>query len=91
MKVYFAKLKLKEEPSEEYVSYSFEFWESEEQSGYTAGELDPGKSKYISAQKNDTLALIASRYSKQLTKLRELNPQVKNPDVIDEGQIIRIS
>ena len=91
VKVYFAKLKLKEEPREEYVSYSFEFWESEEQSGYTAGELDPGKSKYISAQKNDTLALIASRYSKQLAKLRELNPQVKNPDVIDEGQIIRIS
>ena len=91
VKVHFAKLRLKEEPREEYVSYSFEFWECEEQSGYTQSELDPDKSKYISAQENDTLALIATRYSKQLADLIRINPQVKNPDSIVKGQIIRIS
>ena len=91
MRAYFASLSLKQEPKEDYISYSFEFWECEEQSGYTQNELDPDKSKYISAQENDTLALIATRYSKQLADLIRINPQVKNPDSIVKGQIIRIS
>lgn len=91
VKVYFAKLSLKEEPREEYVSYSFEFWESEDQTGYTASELDPNKSKYISAEYNDTLALIATRYSKQLDDLAALNPQIASTMVLEEGHIVRIS
>ena len=91
VKVHFAKLKLMQEPREEYVSYSFEFWESEDQSGYTPGDILPDRSKYISAQVNDTLALIATRYEKQLTELIRLNPQITNPDIIDEGQLVRIS
>ena len=91
VKAHFAKLSLKEEPREEYISYSFEFWESEDQTGYTAGTLDPDKVKYISAEYNDTLALIAARYSKELADITALNPQIPNPDVIAEGQIVRIS
>lgn len=91
VKAHFAKLSLKEKPREEYISYSFEFWESEDQTGYTAGTLDPDKVKYISAEYNDTLVLIAARYSKELADLTALNPQIANPDVIAEGQIVRIS
>lgn len=91
VKAHFAKLSLKEKPREEYISYSFEFWESEDQTGYTTGTLDPDKVKYISAEYNDTLALIAARYSKGLADLTALNPQIANPDVIAEGQIVRIS
>lgn len=91
VKVYFAKLKLVQEPREEYVGYSFEFWECEDQSGYTQSSLESDRTKYIAAQKNDTLALIATRYAKQLSEITALNPQVKSPDSIAEGQIIRIS
>lgn len=91
VKVHFAKLRLIQEPREEYVSYSFEFWECEDQSGYTQGVIESERTKYISAQKNDTLALIAARYAKDLTELTALNPQIENPDSIAEGQIVRIT
>ena len=91
VKVYFAKLDLNQEPREEYVSYSFVFWESVDQTGYTASDIDPNKSKYISAKLNDTLALIATRYSKELDDLIALNPQIASTTALDEGQLIRIS
>lgn len=74
-----------------YVSYAFEFWECEDQTGYTAGSLDPNKSKYVSAEYNDTLALIAARYSKELEELLALNPQIASTDVLDKGRLVRIS
>lgn len=91
VKAYFAKLSLKEEPRDEYVRYAFEFWECEDQTGYTAGSLDPNKSKYVSAEYNDTLALIAARYSKEPEELLALNPQIASTDVLDKGRLVRIS
>jgi len=91
VKVHFAKLKLKQEPKQEYVSYSFEFWECPEQTGYTESTPPADKVKYISALSGDSLSTIASRYSKTLASLLSLNPQVSGTDSFAEGQIIRIS
>lgn len=101
---YFTALSLKQEPRQDYVSYTFEFWESYDN---YAGELEKvtentaasaaatavtaDEAKYHTVVSGETMWGIAARYSRTLSDLVELNPQIKNPNVIAVGQKVRIA
>lgn len=126
-KAYFVGLHLKQEPTENYVAYSFEFWEcfdgltnritlarqSAEGTGQTrtaaaagagtavntastgaaadyAAAASTGGAEYYTAAWGDCLWLIAKNYGLSLEKLLALNPQVKNPNLICAGDVIRV-
>lgn len=99
---YFVSLTLEQEPTENYVRYSFEFWED-----YDDYETAPIKLKAASgsdAQTSDTKTQkkthkvtsgetmwgIAGRYGVSLSALIAANPQVKNPNLIYVGDILNI-
>jgi len=96
---YFVELSLRQEPRPDYVSYSFVFWEdlgyyrdaleTQPQSQQTA---QSGKSERLvySVVKGDTLWGIAKTYDTTVEKLLQLNPQIKNPNLIRVGQEVRV-
>jgi FOG: LysM repeat len=98
--VYFSKLGLGMEPREDYVSYYFEFWECFD--GYEAGMLafvakderesapDESKELWYTAVYGDTMWGIANRNAMTLDALMGLNPQVKNPNILYVGDILRV-
>lgn len=100
---YFVALRLEQAPRPDYVRYSFEFWEENSQySGLAAQTVQPvpertgsgggGRSQaaYHTVVKGDTLWALAQRYGLKLAELIELNPQIKNPNLIQVGQEVRI-
>lgn len=46
--------------------------------------------KYYTVKEGDTLSGIANRYNTSVIKLVLLNPQIKDPNLIHPGDIIRI-
>jgi len=98
-KAYFVELSLKQEPRPDYVSYSFVFWEDLEYYSDTVDkqiitqqEMQPGSSGQLvySVVKGDTLWGIAKRHGVTMEQLLQLNPQIKNPNLIRVGQEVRI-
>lgn len=98
---YFAALTLNQEPLENYVSYSFEFWETRNEystsvtaaataveAATTTIETEP---VYYTVVKGDCMWKIANRYGVTLKRLLALNPQVKNPNLIYVGDRIRVA
>lgn len=102
MRAYFAKLSLKQEPKEDYISYSFEFWEytgsvfedaadAIDDTDYGNPVADISRVRYYSAGENETLRSIAQSKGTALSVLQELNPDITNSDaVISYGRLIRI-
>lgn len=103
MRAYFAKLSLKQEPKEDYISYSFEFWEYKgSKFEDLADEMDKtdysdlgsqvlGARYYVVAQEGMTLRLIAEEKSVSLQLLEEVNPTITNPDeVLRIGRLLRL-
>ncbi len=100
---YFVSLSLKQEPSENYVSYTFEFWEgcdkyaqgaekiqaSDRSSGQSAGTAAQ-EQRYHTVSKGETMWGIAKKYGMDLSQLIAKNPQVKNPNLIYTGQKLYI-
>lgn len=102
---YLARLRLREEPTENYVAYSFEFWECYDE--YTPGAkrvtseaAAPGGSRLPEAQRTDEtwytavsgdcLWDIARTHSLTLEALLALNPQIKNPNLLYVGDRVRV-
>ncbi len=102
-RAYFVALSLLQEPCEDYVRYSFEFWECADDE-YEAlirqqsSQSDtPRPQVNISAQElsytvrsGDTLWRIANNYGLSTAELLVLNPQIKNPNLIHAGDIIKL-
>lgn len=100
---YFVSLRLEQEPMRDYVRYSFEFWEEANyysgqvrtwsQSTQTTGspQTVPAQPVYYQVVKGDSLWSIAMRYGLSLSQLIQLNPQIKNPNLIYIGDEVRIS
>ena len=97
---YFVALRLRQEPEENYVAYSFEFWESSDTypaaitpgaapaAAETAGEI--AEPFYITAR-GVTLFQIAKQYGIAISDILAMNPQIRNPNEILSQIRIRIS
>ena len=99
---YFVALRLEQAPRPDYVRYSFQFWEENSQYGglaaQTAGPVRSGETGaggrsqpvYHTVARGETLWALSSRYGVKLEELAALNPQIKNPNLIQAGQEVRI-
>ena len=96
---HFVSLRLEQEPREDYVRYSFVFWEDSGQDaalkkGNPAGKPDTGRSTdavWHTVTQGDTLWAIAKRRGLSMEQLLALNPGIKNPDLIRVGEKVRVS
>ena len=101
---YFVSLQLNQVPTEDYVSYSFEFWECcdyykeslELLTPEHAGTADKSEQRsaagaeYYTAVWGDCLWNIAIAHGLSLDQLLELNPQIRNPNILYVGDVIRV-
>lgn len=97
---YFVELSLRQEPRPDYVSYTFTFWEDlayydarlqqVQSGGQEAQETGQGGAVFHTVVKGDTLWAIALRYGVGVDELIGLNPQIKNPNLIQVGQEVRV-
>jgi LysM repeat protein len=100
---YFVSLNVNNEPAEDFVSYSFEFWECYDgyeskiktltgvapQPSVTAGLRE--EARYYTVVSGDCLWNIAVKNGMSLNELLALNPQFKNPNLIYPGDVVRLS
>lgn len=103
-KAYFVGLTLGQEPREDYVRYTFEFWEccdrydsagrtvtaTETGSGAEAEAAAP-EERWHQVVQGESLWAIAAKYGVELNALIALNPQIKNPNLIYVGQKVRVA
>ena len=99
-KAYFVSLRLKQEPEENFVAYSFAFWECYD--GYNSGvkaqtaaaaaaaETAKNTAEYHTAVYGDCLWNIARDNGLTLAELLALNPQIRNPNVLMVGDRVRV-
>lgn len=91
---YFAALELRQEPTENYVRYSFEFWECYE--GYTRGlvqveEAGGGEDIFHTVTGGETIWDVADRYGVSPEEIVAQNPQIKNIAKPGGGTVIRMA
>ncbi len=91
---YLVNLRLEQEPRTDYVKYSFEFWECYNgysgQSGAAAASTLSGGAVYYTVLQGDSLWKIAQTYSTTVSAIQALNPSLKNPNLIQVGQVLRV-
>lgn len=101
--VYFVALALTQEPRKDYVRYTFTFWETYSRYRDTlapAGASDEGSAPQTeggttapggrthTVVQGETLWGIAQAWGVTLGELLAKNPQLKNPNVIQPGQVL---
>lgn len=101
-RAWFVKLRLNQEPREDYVSYEFEFWECFD--GYekqltpvpraeqptTPAETAAERKSHVIVQ-GDTLWGLARANGLTLSELLALNPQIRNPNIYYCGDLVYLS
>lgn len=98
---YFVSLRVEQAPRPDYVRYSFAFWEDyglydglavrTGERALTAGAEAPGgQTARHRVVKGDTLWTLAGRYGVTPAELVALNPQIKNPNLIQVGEEVRV-
>ena len=102
---YFVALALAQEPRQDYVRYTFAFWEDSSscRDKLTTGQADSGTgggtssapaapegAVYHTVAAGDTLWAIAQRYGVTMGEILVWNPQIKNPNVIQVGLTLRV-
>jgi len=104
---WFAALELRQAPRRDYVAYSFEFWEVEsgagtptlttrpiQSGGEGSGEgeaEETAQGQYHTVVRGDTLWELSRRYGVPLNRIVELNPSIRNPNLIYPGQRVRLT
>jgi hypothetical protein len=90
---YFVELSLREEPTENYVAYTFEFWESFDQYGNITEAGQPGydtpKVNYHVLRPDETFWTLAAQYG-GAEALLKLNSWIRNPNTLRAGDRIRV-
>lgn len=94
---HFVSLRLEQEPRADYVRYSFVFWEDSGQDAavkqVTGTEKAEGSQSAVAIHtvvQGDTLWGIARKYGLTLERLLELNPAIKNPNLIRIGEKVKL-
>ena len=94
---HFVSLRLEQEPRADYVRYSFVFWEDSSQDAaakQVSGEENRAQVQTLAADhtvvQGDTLWGIARKYGLTLERLLELNPGIKNPNLIRMGEKVKL-
>ncbi len=101
---YFVELSLAQEPRQDYVRYTFTFWESydgyqayaREVSDISDGSVDTDSTAGSASEvwhtvaSGESLWKIARDYGAELTAVIALNPQIKNPNLIYAGEKVRV-
>lgn len=98
-KACFTGLKLREEPREDYVAYSFEFCEDGDGQADPAeapeGAGETGKTdraaQYHTVVNGDTLWGICQSCGLSMEQILQLNPDISNPNLILTGQKVRVA
>ena len=99
---YFVELSLTQEPRADYVAYRFAFWEGYDGhntgltvsgggAAETAGGGTAAGARWYTVAAGDTLWAIARRQGMGLDALLALNPQIKNPNLIQVGEKVRVA
>lgn len=102
--VYFVGLSLAQEPRKDYVRYTFTFWEDYD--GYqdclapyrkpqaevqeNVQSQESGDGVYHTVKQGETLWSISRAYGLTLGEMMTRNPQIKNPNVVQAGQKLRV-
>ena len=86
---------LRQEPTADYVAYRFEFWETYEGYQTAAVRQEPAAARadaaqYYTAVYGDSFWRIATDHGLTLEGLLALNPQVKNPNILHVGDVLRV-
>ena len=103
-RAFFVSLTLRQEPRENYVAYSFEFWEditptdgfeklkekAPSKNKESVGTEIPEEKKTYTVVRGDTMWAIAARNGMTLYELIAKNPQIKNPNLIYPGDILNL-
>ena len=100
---WFAGLELRQMPRRDYVAYSFEFWEvmpdgnttgltavAAGSGGKAAGGEAAAQGEWYTVVKGDTLWGLSRRYGVPLSRIIDLNPDIRNPNLIYVGQRVRL-
>ena len=96
---YFVDLSLRQEPRQDYVRYSFTFWEDSPAGAQTVTRVEADRDpetaggsagRYHTVQPGETLWGIAKDYGADLNRVIALNPQLKNPNLILPGERVRV-
>lgn len=93
-RAYFVSLELVQEPAPDYVRYRFTFWEDDRQ-GKTAltaltNAAQTNAPSTHTVRQGETLWGIAQQYDTTLSALLKVNPQIKNPNVIQPGEQVKL-
>ena len=95
---HFVSLRLEQEPRPDYVRYSFVFWEDGGEQGkvkqVSAAAQQSGagsEARYHTVVQGDTLWALAGRYGLSIERLLQLNPGIKNPNLIRVGEKVRVA
>jgi prophage DNA circulation protein len=94
---HFVSLRLEQEPRADYVRYSFVFWEDSGQNAAVKQvreeERQAGTQALTASHtvvQGDTLWGIARKYGLTVERLLELNPGIKNPNLIRMGEKVKL-
>ena len=79
----FESVKILGAPKENVLTYGFVFREVME-------EKESGKNTFHTARGGENLWDISYKYNIVIDELVRLNPQIKRPDIVDEGEVIRL-
>ena len=105
VRAHFVELFLEQEPRENYVRYTFTFWETYEgyevyakttgtgstvQGSATATASAGDAKAWHTVARGESLWQIAQSCGVKLTELVALNPQIKNPNLICTGEKVRV-
>ena len=90
---YFVELSLREVPTQDYVAYSFVFWESFDQYGDVteAGQEGYGEPAvtYHVLRPGESFWTVAALYGGS-ARLLELNPKIRNPNALPAGTRLKV-
>lgn len=90
--VYFTRLTLRQEPTEQYVAYSFEFTEAGDtlRNMLTYQELVIPKPTEYTVKEGETVWSLCQKLGLRTAQLLQYNPELANPNDLKSGQVVKI-